>query len=123
MHILQYAPQFSRPLPVTDEEFASGTKDPDRLMPTLASLDGVRPLLDPWVELAKHVRQNGFDPMAKVRLRTGVEHQLAARHLGACLASRLPVSERDLRVAALMAAWFEAIRIPGGPRISQEITA
>lgn len=110
--------RFDRPATVSDEEFAYGTTRPDELMPRIDQIQETRGELALWVDLARHIRVNGFDPMAKVRLSPGVDQRMAARHLGACLATSLPGDERDYRIAALLFRWFESIQIPRGPRIS-----
>jgi hypothetical protein len=120
MDISTRFPQFSAPTEVTDQEFAHGVSDPDRFMPKSSDLRGLEHELAEWRELAKHIRLNGLDPHSKVRVRPGIQGKDLMRHIGACINTPVPAHERDLRIAALLAAWVNYIRIPGGPLVSTE---
>lgn len=121
MDIVFRFPQFASPSDVTDHEFAFGVSDPDRLMPPVDALEPIASDLSLWSNLARHIRHNGLDPQSKIRVRDGITPQQFMRHLGACMATQIPPQERDLRVGALLSAWVEYIRIPGGPVVSSEM--
>lgn len=60
----------------------------------------------PWCRIAQRMFSGDLD--IAVTVREGIDMQLAARHLGACLRSFEPKHEHKIAgVAYLMSLWFE----------------
>lgn len=100
------------PLQVTDAEFALGSADLERLLPSLEDMPAE--LLEPgnpWRQLSERVLDSGISTDHQFIHSDGIDTREALRHIGAVMQSAGDDQRKIGGVAYLMSRWFQYARV------------